>query len=257
MQVATKIAKQKILGQVADRVHENQPSFETDPEIIAATQEAAAQKKQHWYNIKKVKATPDLLLNKEERNILLKVKKRAWYLDKGCHCCCFNIGLDGIIGFIPGIGDVLTAAMALQLIRTASKANLPKHILSRMMMNVMFDFMLGLTPIAGDILDIFFKCNWRNAMLLEEFLINRRMDEIRLEKGNRNAQPPPVEIHDDNTIITKPRYLDGGDGSSTADATLKKPAPPTTAKHHHHQYGAVPEVPPKLPPKDTRWPRSS
>lgn len=49
-----------------------------------------------------------------------------------------------------------------------------------------------MTPIAGDTLDILFKCNWRNAMLLEEYLILRRMDEIRLEQGQQVVlQPDP------------------------------------------------------------------
>jgi hypothetical protein len=41
---------------------------------------------------------------------------------------------------IPGIGDAIGAAFALELIRKASKANLPYHVLSMMMFNVMFDF---------------------------------------------------------------------------------------------------------------------
>lgn len=143
MQVATNYAKKKVLGNVSDRVHQNRPAFETDPEILAATQEIAAKKKHHWYN-KKVQATPDLLLSKDERKILLKVKNRAWYLDKGFHCCCFNVGLDGLIGLIPGIGDVITTVMAMQLVRTASKANLPKSIIAQMMWNVMLDFMVCL-----------------------------------------------------------------------------------------------------------------
>ncbi|KAL7313201.1 hypothetical protein PS15m_006978 [Mucor circinelloides] len=218
MQVATNYAKKKVLGNVSDRVHQNRPAFETDPEILAATQEIAAKKKHHWYN-KKVQATPDLLLSKEERKILLKVKNRAWYLDKGFHCCCFNVGLDGLIGLIPGIGDVITTVMAMQLVRTASKANLPKSIIAQMMWNVMLDFMIGLTPIAGDILDIFFKCNWRNALLLEEFLIMRRMDEIRLEKGQHAV------MNADHTVTTTAGALDGGPSIPKQAATL----------NHHHE----------------------
>jgi hypothetical protein len=145
MQVATKYAKKKVLGEVAERLHKNKPSFETDPEILAVTQEIAAKKKRHWYN-KKVQATPDLILSKHERKVLLKVKNRAWYLDKGFHCCCFDVGVDGLVGLIPGIGDVITAVMAMQLVRTASKANLPKSIIAQMMWNVMLDFMVNDKP---------------------------------------------------------------------------------------------------------------
>ncbi|KAI9244266.1 hypothetical protein EDC94DRAFT_629791 [Helicostylum pulchrum] len=183
MQVAaTNYAKKKVLGKASDRIHSNKPRYETDAEVIAATQEAAAKQQHHWWRRDKV-FTPDMLLSKHDRKVLLKVKNRAWYLDKGFHCCCFSIGLDGIVGLIPGIGDVIGTAFSLQLVRTACQANLPKELIAKMMMNVFIDFMVGLTPIAGDILDILFKCNWRNAMLLEEYLILRRRDELRLEKG--------------------------------------------------------------------------
>ncbi|KAI8079192.1 hypothetical protein BDF21DRAFT_36993 [Thamnidium elegans] len=183
MQVAaTNYAKKKVLGKASDRIHSSKPRYETDAEVIAATQEAAAKQKHHWWRRDKV-FTPDMLLSKHDRKVLQKVKNRAWYLDKGFHCCCFSIGLDGLVGLIPGIGDVIGTAFSLQLVKTACKANLPKELIAKMMMNVFIDFMVGLTPIAGDILDILFKCNWRNAMLLEEYLILRRRDELRLEKG--------------------------------------------------------------------------
>ncbi|KAI9475543.1 MAG: hypothetical protein EXX96DRAFT_573737 [Benjaminiella poitrasii] len=229
MQVATKYATKKLLGPVIDKVHKNQTSFETDPEVIAVSQKIAAQQPHHWYS-KQVKTTPDIILTQHERTILHKVKKRAWYLDKGFHCCCFNIGLDGIVGLIPGIGDVLTAAMAIQLVKTASKADLPKWLIGKMMWNVMLDFIVGLTPVAGDILDILFKCNWRNALLLEEYLITRRMEEIRSEKGNNAA------INDDRTVTIETI----GEPSNTTNGGLlhhhpiRSPKPATMANHHYN-----------------------
>lgn len=142
MQVAaTNYAKRKVLGQVGERVHQNKPNFETDPEIIAATQEAAAKQTHHWWK-KDKKFTPDMLLSKRDQKILHSVKSRAWYLDKGFHCCCFQVGLDGIVGLIPGIGDFIGTAFAVQLVKTASKADLPKELIAKMMMNVLVDFMV-------------------------------------------------------------------------------------------------------------------
>lgn len=142
MNTVVNFAAKRVVGNVAERVHKNPPPFETDPEVIAAAQEIAAKKKHHWYN-KKVTATPDIILSHEDRKLLTKVKNRAWYLDKGFHCCCFQIGLDGLIGLIPGIGDFITTYMALQLVRTAAKANLPNSLLSRMVFNVFLDFMVN------------------------------------------------------------------------------------------------------------------
>lgn len=144
MQVAvTSYAKAKVLGKVGDQLHKKQHSYETDAEIIAATQEAAAKQTHHWWKKDKV-FTPDMLLSKHDRKILLKVKNRAWYLDQGFHCCCFNVGLDGIVGLIPGIGDFIGTAFSLQLVKTACKANLPKELIAKMMVNVVVDFMVKL-----------------------------------------------------------------------------------------------------------------
>lgn len=140
--VATNYAKKKVLANVSERYQSQRPAYETDPEVIAATQEAAAKQKKHWWRREKT-FTPEMLLSKEDRKILHQVKNRAWYLDKGLSCCGFQIGLDGIVGLIPGIGDVIGSAFSLQLVKTASKANLPKELLFKMLLNVVIDFMVS------------------------------------------------------------------------------------------------------------------
>ena len=133
--------KKKVLGDVSTRVHNKKPVYETDPELIAATQEAQSKQVKRWWRREK-NFTPEMLLSKHDRKILHKVKDRAWYLDKGLSCCGFQIGLDGVVGLIPGIGDVIGAALALQLVKTASQANLPKEVIAKMLGNVMIDFMV-------------------------------------------------------------------------------------------------------------------
>ncbi|KAI8374325.1 uncharacterized protein BYT42DRAFT_615499 [Radiomyces spectabilis] len=117
------------------------------------------------------------LLSAYEQHILKTVKRRAWYLDKGCQCCCISVGLDGIIGLVPVVGDAITALLALHLIRVAARVSLPNHLILRMVLNVLVDFMIGCVPILGDILDFAFKCNWRNAQLLEDYLMTRQQHE--------------------------------------------------------------------------------
>ncbi|KAI8373858.1 hypothetical protein BD560DRAFT_393776 [Blakeslea trispora] len=220
---AANYAKKRVLGEASNRIRKNRPDFETNPEVLAAAQEAASKRKQH--------CDPELILSERDRHLLHKVKSRAWSLDQGFHCCCFNIGIDGLVGLIPGIGDVVGAALALQLIKTAYKADLPKWLLGKMLMNVMIDFMLGLTPIAGDILDILFKCNWRNALLFEEYLITRRMDEIRLEKGL-------------DVTLDRDRLVTIGDGESSS-AGNPQLTPPKSSKLalHHHDNAVAPTKP--------------
>lgn len=142
-QVAVNYAKHKFLGKASQHIHQNKPSFETDPEVLRAIEEAQKHHKTHWWQLnKKAQNSPEILLNQRDRQVLHQVKKRAWYLDKGCHCCCFNIGLDGIVGLIPGIGDVIGTALALQLVRTACQADIPNWLIAKMTWNVMLDFMV-------------------------------------------------------------------------------------------------------------------
>jgi hypothetical protein len=141
-QVAVNYVKQKFIGKASERIHANKPSYETDPEVLAAVERAEQDRDQHWWKRNK-KGTIDVILNQQDRNILTKVKRQAWYLDKGCHCCCFNIGLDGVVGLIPGIGDIIGAALALQLIRVACQADLPHWLIAKMTWNVLVDFMVN------------------------------------------------------------------------------------------------------------------
>ncbi|KAI8138067.1 hypothetical protein BJV82DRAFT_320514 [Fennellomyces sp. T-0311] len=168
------------LGKAAEHYQAKPSIVETDPEIRAAMEAASASTKKHWW---KKRPQADIILSSHDRQVLRKVKSRAWYLDRGCKCCCFTVGLDGLIGLIPVVGDIIGVFLALNLVRVACQANLPNNLIFKMLSNVFVDFVLGLTPVAGDVLDVLFKCNWRNAMLLEEYLFIRRRDELRAEQG--------------------------------------------------------------------------
>ncbi|ORY92193.1 hypothetical protein BCR43DRAFT_497945 [Syncephalastrum racemosum] len=130
-------------------------------------------KKGRWFWSRKQEDDRFALLTDHERRILKKVKSRAHTLDKGFTCCGFSVGLDPIIGLIPVIGDFLGLLLALRLVQTASKVDLPQAILSQMMVNIVIDFLIGLVPIVGDLMDFMYKCNTRNAALLESHLYKR------------------------------------------------------------------------------------
>lgn len=78
----------------------------------------------------------------------------------------WRIGLDGMIGLVPGIGDALTAAIALYPLAEGWRHGVPKRLLARMLGNVGFDAAVGAIPILGDIFDLRFKSNRRNVELL-------------------------------------------------------------------------------------------
>ena len=84
------------------------------------------------------------------------------------------MGLDGLLGLIPGIGDTATALIASYVVLEAARLGVPKRTLARMIANVGFDFIVGLVPLLGDLGDFAWKANRRNARMLHDHLLARR-----------------------------------------------------------------------------------
>lgn len=80
----------------------------------------------------------------------------------------FRFGLDGIVGMIPGLGDLIGLALSSYLIWIAANFNVPASKLLHMIINVLIDLFIGSVPVIGDLGDIFFKANQRNLQILEE-----------------------------------------------------------------------------------------
>jgi len=81
-----------------------------------------------------------------------------------------RVGLDSLIGLVPGVGDAVTTAVGAYIVYEARRLGLPKHKIARMIGNVAFDSVLGAVPLAGDVFDVFFKSNTRNLRILREHL---------------------------------------------------------------------------------------
>ncbi len=86
----------------------------------------------------------------------------------------WRIGLDGIAGFIPGVGDALTTLVALYPILEAWRHGAPPTLLLRMLGNVGLDGLVGSVPVAGDLFVVIFKANTRHVALLREHLQRHR-----------------------------------------------------------------------------------
>ncbi|WP_246040555.1 DUF4112 domain-containing protein [Roseovarius arcticus] len=84
-----------------------------------------------------------------------------------------RIGLDGIVGLVPGIGDLLMFGPAVWMITKGWQHGARKRTILRMMANSGTDFVLGAVPLVGDLFDIGFKANIRNARLLRRDLGTR------------------------------------------------------------------------------------
>jgi hypothetical protein len=85
-----------------------------------------------------------------------------------------RFGLDGLIGLIPGIGDIVSALISLYLIGRASRLGLSPWIKARMLWNVVLDTTVGAVPVLGDAFDVAFKSNRRNIALVRKALQKKR-----------------------------------------------------------------------------------
>ena len=81
-----------------------------------------------------------------------------------------RFGLDGVIGLVPGIGDVISGLVSSYLIWEARRLGVSKWILGRMMANTLLDTTIGAIPLAGDIFDVMFRANIKNMALLRRHL---------------------------------------------------------------------------------------
>ena len=79
-------------------------------------------------------------------------------------------GIDGLIGLIPVIGDLITTAISLWLVREARALGAPWHITARMLANVAVDGVVGMVPLAGDAFDVMFRANVRNVRMLKRWI---------------------------------------------------------------------------------------
>ena len=79
-------------------------------------------------------------------------------------------GIDGLIGLIPIVGDIITTAISLWLVREARALGAPWYLTARMLGNVAVDGVVGMVPFAGDAFDVMFRANMRNVRLLRRWL---------------------------------------------------------------------------------------
>lgn len=109
-----------------------------------------------------------------------RTQRVAWILDSSIPLPFgIRIGLDAIIGLLPGIGDALGGILSSYIIAEAVKAGLPFSIVMRMILNVLFDMCLGAVPFIGDLLDFAVKANRKNAELFESYVLQPRETQKR------------------------------------------------------------------------------
>ncbi|QIR41109.1 DUF4112 domain-containing protein [Tolypothrix sp. PCC 7910] len=82
----------------------------------------------------------------------------------------FRIGIDPIIGLVPGAGDLISTAFSAYIIFLATRFGIPRQDLTKMIFNVGLEAVVGTVPLVGDLFDAFYKSNIRNLDILEQHL---------------------------------------------------------------------------------------
>ena len=103
-----------------------------------------------------------------------KLDNLAWLLDDSIKIpgTSWKIGLDGILGLIPGVGDLAASGLSTYILYQAVKLKAPKVILARMTLNILLESVIGVIPVFGDLFDFMFKANQRNVDLMRQYVLN-------------------------------------------------------------------------------------
>ena len=86
----------------------------------------------------------------------------------------YRVGLDPILGLVPGIGDLVSPLFTIAVLWQGRELSLPRVVQLRMIFNVAIDTLLGMVPVAGDLFDFAWKANDRNMALLERHAYEER-----------------------------------------------------------------------------------
>lgn len=101
-----------------------------------------------------------------------RLERFAWWLDSSIPLpgTRFRLGLDALIGLIPGLGDLVGLALSSYIIAEAARMGVSRTVLLRMGFNVALETVIGAIPLAGDIFDAVWKANQRNVRLVGAYV---------------------------------------------------------------------------------------
>ncbi|MBN9117843.1 MAG: DUF4112 domain-containing protein [Planctomycetes bacterium] len=115
------------------------------------------------------------MLTRDEKGELAIVRAIRKWMDEAVTVpgTRLKIGLDSVIGLIPGVGDLSGAAIGGYMLHAAHKLGVPTVVMVRMLVNLAIDTLIGLIPVVGDYLDVLYKANSKNAALIERAILDR------------------------------------------------------------------------------------
>lgn len=112
---------------------------------------------------------------------LARLDTLAWWLDDRFRLpgTSIRLGVDGLAGLMPGVGDTATTLLSAWIIVEAWRLGVPRRVLAAMALRVGVDWLIGLVPLAGDLFDIGYKANRRNV------------DHLRRHFDEKTPRPKP------------------------------------------------------------------
>ncbi|KAI8885866.1 hypothetical protein K501DRAFT_245067 [Backusella circina FSU 941] len=141
----------------------------------------------------------DVHLPERDAIILDKYTRRMKRFDEMIKVCCCWIGYDILLEFIPIVGKVISLMFAMSMYKLACQADLPRSIKQRMLYHITVDFLLGLIPILGILLDILYRAHSKNTRILKQYLYERARN------GSAEAEKKALNITKvEKQPLTKP-----------------------------------------------------
>lgn len=134
-------------------------------------------------------------MNTTERLVTLnRIRKLSRLMDSAIRIpgINFRIGLDPIIGLIPGAGDIVSTGFSAYIIYLAARFGLPREVLTKMVLNIGLEAVVGSLPLVGDLFDAYYKSNIRNLALLEKHL---QLTDPQIEKA-----PTPLSVEEQKLV---------------------------------------------------------
>lgn len=98
------------------------------------------------------------------------IEHLAWLMDSSIGIGRWSIGIDGLLGLVPGLGDLAGSLVSILIVGRAVRAGVPRIAVARMVANIAIDALLGTVPVVGDLFDFAFKANVKNVRIYQESL---------------------------------------------------------------------------------------
>lgn len=102
-------------------------------------------------------------------NHLKAAESLANFLDGKFKFFKIRFGMNGIFGLVPVVGDFTVSFLSLYLVWIGIKMRLPASAISKMLSNIMTNFLIGLVPVVGDFVDFFNHANLKNLKILKQY----------------------------------------------------------------------------------------